>query len=75
VATDAVAMAVMGFNPMADRGTAPFANSDSMLRLGEDMGIGLRDLSRNEVTGIPIPEVVFDYSAIRERILAAAKKG
>jgi hypothetical protein len=46
-----------------------------MLRLGEDLGIGLRDLSRNEVTGIPIPEVVFDYSAIRERILAAAKKG
>ena len=53
VATDAVAMAVMGFDPMADRGTPPFANSDSMLRLGEDLGVGLRDLSRNEIAGIP----------------------
>ncbi|MGD0903567.1 MAG: DUF362 domain-containing protein [Terracidiphilus sp.] len=74
VATDAVAMAVMGFDPMADRGTAPFANSDSMVRLGEDLGIGLRDLSRNEIAGAPISEVVFSYSAVRDRLLAAAKK-
>jgi uncharacterized protein (DUF362 family) len=74
VATDAVGMAVMGFNPMADRGAAPFANSDSMLRLAEDLGVGLRDLSRNEIVGTPIKEVVFDYSAVREKILAAAKK-
>jgi hypothetical protein len=67
-------MAVMGFNPMADRGAAPFANSDSMLRLAEDLGVGLRDLSRNEIVGTPIKEVVFDYSAVREKILAAAKK-
>jgi uncharacterized protein (DUF362 family) len=73
VATDAVAMAVMGFDPMADRGKAPFANSDSMLRLGEDLGIGLRDLSRNEIAGAPISEVVFDYTAVREKILAARK--
>jgi hypothetical protein len=74
VATDAVAMAVMGFDPMADRGSAPFANSDSVLRLGEDLGIGLRDLSRNEIAGPPISEVVFSYSAVREKILAATKK-
>ena len=74
VATDAVAMAVMGFDPMADRGTPPFANSDSTLRLGEDLGIGLRGLSRNEIVGAPIPEVVFSYSAVRDKILAAAKK-
>ena len=74
VATDAVATAVMGFNPLADRGTAPFANSDSMLRLGEDLGIGVRDLGRNEIVGTPIAEVVFSYSAVREKILAAAKK-
>ena len=35
VATDAVAMAVMGFDPMADRGAPPFANSDSMLHLAK----------------------------------------
>jgi uncharacterized protein (DUF362 family) len=74
VATDAVAMAVMGFDPMADRGTAPFGNSDSMLRLGEGLGIGWRDLSKNEIVGVPISQVVFSYSAVREKILAAAAK-
>jgi uncharacterized protein (DUF362 family) len=75
VATDAVAMSVMGFNPMADRGTPPFATSDSMLRLAEDLGVGVRDLGRNEVVGTPIKEVVFDYTAVREKLLAAQKKG
>ena len=74
VATDAVAMSVMGFNPMADRGTPPFATSDSMLRLAEDLGVGVRDLSRNEVVGTPIKDVVFSYSAVRDKILAAQKK-
>jgi hypothetical protein len=45
-----------------------------MVRLGEDLGIGLRDLSRNEIAGAPISEVVFSYSAVREKLLAAAKK-
>ena len=74
VATDAVAMSVMGFNPMADRGAPPFANADNMLHLGEDLGVGLRDLSRNEVLGVPISEVVFSYPAVREKLLAAQKK-
>jgi hypothetical protein len=64
----------MGFNPLADRGKPPFASSDSMLRLGEDLGIGVRDLGRNEIVGTPISEVVFDYTAVREKMLAAAKK-
>jgi uncharacterized protein (DUF362 family) len=74
VATDAVAMTVMGFNPMADRGTAPFATSDNMLHLAEDLGVGLRDLSRNEILGVPIKEVVFSYPAVKEKLLAAQKK-
>jgi len=74
VATDAVAMAVMGFDPMAIRGSAPFVNSDSTAQLGESLGIGLRDLSKNEVVGTPISQVVFSYSAVRDRILAAQKK-
>jgi hypothetical protein len=60
---------------MADRGTPPFATSDSMLRLAEDLGVGVRDLGRNEVVGTPIKEVVFDYTAVREKLLAAQKKG
>jgi len=74
VATDAVAMAVMGFDPMAVRGTAPFVSSDSMQQLGESLGIGWRDPSKNEVAGAPISEVVFSYTAVRDRILAAKKK-
>ena len=74
VATDAVAMSVMGFDPLADRGTAPFANCDSMLRFGEELGVGLRDLKRNEVAGVPIAEARFDFNAVRERILREAKK-
>jgi uncharacterized protein (DUF362 family) len=74
VATDAVGMSVMGFNPMADRGTAPFATSDNMLHIAENLGVGIRDLSKNEVVGVPISEVVFSFSAVREKILAARKK-
>jgi uncharacterized protein (DUF362 family) len=54
VNTDAVCTALMGFDPMADRGTAPFETCDSTLKLGERLGIGTRDLSRIEVRGLPI---------------------
>ena len=36
VTVDAVGVAVMGFDPMADRGTAPFERCDSTLRLAEE---------------------------------------
>jgi len=70
VATDAVAMAVMGFDPLAGPDAPPFsyAKCDSTQRLGEDLGLGIRDLKRNEVVGTPIAEVVFDYKAIREKL-------
>jgi uncharacterized protein (DUF362 family) len=61
VTTDAVAAAVMGFDPMADRGTAPFERSDSTLRLAEELGVGTRDLSRIEVLGTPIKEALFKF--------------
>lgn len=63
VTTDAVCMAVMGFDPKADRGKAPFEACDSTLRLAEDVGIGTRDLSRIEVVGASIKEAMFDFSA------------
>ena len=63
VATDAVCVAVMGFDPMSDRGTAPFKTSDSMLRLAEDVGLGTRRLDRIEIVGRRISDVVFDYAA------------
>jgi uncharacterized protein (DUF362 family) len=49
VSTDAVATAVMGFDPMADRGTPPFEKCDSTLALAEHLGVGTRDLKRIEV--------------------------
>jgi uncharacterized protein (DUF362 family) len=67
VATDAVCMAVMGYDPMADRGTPPFETSDNMLRLAEEVGLGTRNLSRIEVVGTRVRDVVFDYAAQQKR--------
>jgi uncharacterized protein (DUF362 family) len=67
VNTDAVAMAVMGFDPMADRGTPPFERCDSTLKLAEEAGLGTRDLQRIEVVGTPIAEAKFDFAAIRKQ--------
>jgi uncharacterized protein (DUF362 family) len=69
VTTDAVCMALMGFDPMAERGTPPFESCDSTLRLAEDAGIGTRDLKRIEVMGTPIRDAVFDFAAIRRERL------
>jgi uncharacterized protein (DUF362 family) len=67
VTTDAVSMALMGFDPMADRGTPPFERCDSTLRLAEDVGLGTRDLKRIEVMGTPIAQAMFDFAAIRKK--------
>jgi uncharacterized protein (DUF362 family) len=61
VSTDAVATAVMGFDPMAERGKAPFENCDSTLRRAEELGVGSRDLARIEVIGASIARVRFDF--------------
>jgi len=61
VCVDAVGAAVMGFDPMADRGRAPFETCDSTLRLAEELGVGTRDPKRIEVIGARIGDVVFDY--------------
>ncbi len=65
VCVDAVGAAVMGFDPMADRGTKPFEYADSTLRLAEELGVGTRDLKRIEVVGEKIASVVFDYRKAR----------
>lgn len=63
VCTDAVAVAVMGYDPRTERGTAPFLHSDNTLRLAEAAGLGTADLSRIDVRGAAIPDVRFDYEA------------
>jgi hypothetical protein len=67
VNTDAVAMAVMGYDPMADRGTAPFETCDNTLRLAEELGVGIRDLKLIEVAGTPLREALFSFAEIRKR--------
>jgi uncharacterized protein (DUF362 family) len=64
VNTDAVGMALMGFDPMADRGTAPFETSDSTLALAEGLGVGSRDLKRIEVVGTPIAKGRFNFRKV-----------
>ncbi len=66
VSTDAVAMATMGFDPMADRGTAPFEKCDSTLRLAEGLGVGTRDLNRIEVVGTPIAKARFRFPTLTQ---------
>ncbi len=61
VTTDSVAMAVMGFDPMADRGTPPFEDCDSFLRFAGELGLGTRDLQGIEVLGASIDEARFDF--------------
>jgi len=64
VTTDAVAMAIMGFDPMAERGTVPFETCDNTLRLAEELGVGTRDLRQIEVIGTPIREALFKFREV-----------
>ena len=61
VCTDAVGTALMGFDPMATRGAAPFERCDSTLELAENRGLGTRDLRRIEVIGGRIGDLAFDF--------------
>jgi uncharacterized protein (DUF362 family) len=63
VTTDAVATALMGFDPMAGKGTAPFEGCDSTLKLAEEAGIGTRDLGKIEVIGLPVAKARVDFRA------------
>ena len=62
VATDAVAVAVMGFaDPRASRGVAPFELCDNHLLLAEQAGLGTADLGLIEVLGLSIAEARYPY--------------
>ncbi len=66
VSTDAVATAVMGFDPMADRGAPPFETCDSMLHIAERQGLGTRDLKRIEVVGTSIAKARYPYKTLTQ---------
>jgi uncharacterized protein (DUF362 family) len=61
VCTDAVGMAVMSYDPRADRETSPFIRGDNMLKLAEAVGIGTTDLNRIEVVGMSIKAAQINF--------------
>jgi len=61
VSTDAVGTSVMGYDPRAQRGTAPFEKCDNTLLLAEALGVGSGDLKRIEVRGVPIDQARFPF--------------
>jgi uncharacterized protein (DUF362 family) len=63
VCTDAVGAAVMGYNPRAARGTAPFEKCDNILTLAEAHGVGTTDLKRIDVRGVAIEQAMFRFGA------------
>ncbi len=79
ISTDTVAMAVMGYDPRAKSGQTPFTirkpgaqepdkgekHADNILLLAEAAGIGGAELSRIDVRGAKVKEVVFDFDGFR----------
>jgi len=57
LSTDAVAAAVMGFDPRAPHYTAPFETRENHILLAEQAGLGTADLGRIEVRGLRIADV------------------
>ncbi len=63
VTTDVVSTAVMGYNPRARRGTAPFQKCENTLLLAEAHGVGTTDLKRIEARGVPIEQAIYRYDS------------
>jgi uncharacterized protein (DUF362 family) len=65
--TDVVSTAVMGYDPRAAKGTAPFVNCDNTLLLAEARGAGTTDLKNIEVRGLSIQEARFPFGVAPQR--------
>ena len=61
VSTDAVATAVMGYNPRAARGVHPFDYGDNTLLLAEQARLGSADLGRIDVRGMTVEKARYPY--------------
>jgi uncharacterized protein (DUF362 family) len=60
VCTDAIATAVMGYDPMAAPATGPFPG-DNHLALAAALGLGTNDPSRIEVRGLTVAKALHRY--------------
>jgi uncharacterized protein (DUF362 family) len=61
VSTDAVATAIMGFDPRAARMQHPFDHGDNFLLLAEQAGLGTADLSQIDVRGLSVEKARHPY--------------
>ncbi len=63
VAADAVAAALMGFDPAAKGGTAPFVHSDNHLALAHESNLGTNRLSEIRIAGPAIQTLVQKFKS------------
>ncbi len=61
VATDAVSVAAMGFDPTADYPAAPFLRGDNHLNLARELGLGSNRLTDIEILGAKLDEVKMKF--------------
>jgi uncharacterized protein (DUF362 family) len=64
VCTDAVAAAVMGYDPTADHKTFPFMG-ENHLKLLASVGVGTNDPERIEVRGLAVKEALYPFNPKR----------
>jgi uncharacterized protein (DUF362 family) len=62
VNTDAVAAAVMGFDPRESRGKGAFRDCDNFFLFAEALGVGTADLNRIEVRGVKIEDAMYRFA-------------
>ena len=60
VCTDAIATAVMGYDPMAQRATGPFPG-DNHLAMAASFGLGTNDPKEIEVLGVPLSKALHPF--------------
>lgn len=61
VTTDSVATAVMGYDPRAPKGKAPFMNCENTLLLAEALGVGTTNLKNIEIVGASLESAKFNF--------------
>jgi uncharacterized protein (DUF362 family) len=62
VATDAVAVAAMGFDPTAEYPKPPFLRADNHLNLAHQLGLGTNRLEEIEILGAKLDDVKLKFS-------------
>ncbi|MDX9754134.1 MAG: DUF362 domain-containing protein [bacterium] len=67
VCTDAVAAAVMGFDPQGAGWKKPFPNAENTLKMAADRGLGQNDLSQIEVLGLEIAQARYTFMHGKKR--------